>query len=138
MADVDTLLEALDRVGALPGRSVSAHLDPALADAAKVAVALGLSESVSALTGSALHAELRRLTLRATLDAHYAERPTDRPSAADVALFLATTRKLAVVDDQPTLPTILRDMAEAMGLDVDPEALLAAAVGHLALRGSAA
>ncbi len=80
---VDDLLDALDHVGTRPGRSVSAHLDPALGEAAKVAVALGLTESVSALTGSALHAELKRLALRAALDEHYAERPADRPRLVD-------------------------------------------------------
>jgi len=40
--------------------------------------------------------------------------------------------------DRPDLPTVLHDMAEAMGADVDPETLLAATVGHLAISGSAA
>ncbi|MDQ3430881.1 MAG: hypothetical protein M3467_01400, partial [Actinomycetota bacterium] len=79
MAQLADLLDALEHVGDQPGRPVSAHLDPALNDAAKAAVALGLTESVSALTGAALGAELRRLALRVTLDAHYARRPDDRP-----------------------------------------------------------
>ncbi len=137
MAQLADLLDALERVGDQAGRPVSAHLDPALNDAAKAAVALGLTESVSALTGAALGAELRRLTLRATLDAHYARRPDDRPHVAEVALFLAAARKLPVAD-RPDLPAILRGMADAMGADVDPETLLAATVGHLAISGSAA
>jgi hypothetical protein len=137
MAQLADLLDALEHVGDKPGRPVSAHLDPALNDAAKAAVALGLTESVSALTGTALGAELRRLALRVTLDAHYSRRPDDRPHVAEVALFLAAARKLPVAD-RPDLPTILRGMAEVMGADVDPETLLAATVGHLAISGSAA
>ncbi|MGH4014110.1 MAG: hypothetical protein ACRDSL_09315 [Pseudonocardiaceae bacterium] len=137
MAELADLLDALDRTGDQPGRPVSAHLDPALNDAAKTAVALGLAESVSALTGAALHAELRRLALRAVLDAHYARRPDDRPHVAEVALFLATVRKLPVADCAE-LPAVLRGMADVLGADVDPETLLAATVGHLAIRGSAA
>lgn len=137
MAELVDLLDALERIDDQPGRPVSAHLDPALNEAAKAAVALGLTESVSALAGAALHAELRRLALRAVLDAHYARRPDDRPHVAEVAQFLAAARKLPVVD-RPDLPTVLRAMAEAMGADVDPETLLAAAVGHLAISGSAA
>lgn len=137
MAQLVDLLDALERIGDQAGRPVSAHLDPALNDAAKAAVALGLTESVSALTGTALHAELRRLALRATLDAHYARRPDERPHVAEVALFLAAARKLSIAD-RPELPMILRGMADAMGADVDPETLLAATVGHLAISGSAA
>lgn len=137
MAELNDLLEALDRVGRQPGRPVSAHLDPALTAAAKVAVALGLTDSVSALTGHALHAELHRLALRGALDEMYLQRPDDRPSAAEVAQFLATARRLPVVD-RPELPTTLQKMAEAMGPDVDPDVLLAATVGHLMISGSAA
>ena len=92
---------------------------------------------MSALTGAALHAELRRLVLRVILEGHYAHRPEERPHVAEVALFLATARRLPVMD-RPDLPTVLHDMAEAMGADVDPETLLAATVGHLAISGSAA
>lgn len=53
MAD---LLGALERTGDQPGRTVSAHLDPILNEAAKAAVALGLAEPVSAFTGKALQA----------------------------------------------------------------------------------
>ena len=42
------------------------------------------------------------------------------------------------VADHPDLPTTLRGMADAMGADVDPDTLLAATVGHLAVSGSAA
>lgn len=100
-------------------------------------MALGLTDSVSALTGIALHAELRRLGLRAALDEVYRQRPDDRPSAAEVAHFLATTRKLPVAQ-RPELPLALQKMAEAMGPDTDPETLLAATVGHLVISGSAA
>jgi len=137
MAQLADLLDALERIGDQPGRPVSAHLDPAINDAAKTAVALGLTESVSALTGTALHAELRRLALRAALDGHYDRWPDDRPHVAEVALFLAAARKLPVAD-RPELPTALREMADAMGADVDPETLLAATAGHLAISGSAA
>lgn len=137
MAGLADLLDALERVGDQPGRPVSAHLDPALNEAAKAAVALGLTESVSALTGAALHAELRRLVLRAILDSHYARRPDERPHVAEIALFLARARRLPVTN-RPDLPAVLHDMAEAMGADVDPETLLAATVGHLAISGSAA
>lgn len=136
MATVDDLLDALDRVGSQPGRPVSAHLDPALNAAAKVAVSLGLADSVSGLTEDALRVQLRRLALRAALDAHYAERPSDRPSVVDVALFLATVRKLPAAD-HPALRGVLTELAEAMG-EADPDTLLAAAVGHLAITGSAA
>lgn len=137
MAELADLLDALERMGDQPGRPVSAHLDPALNEAAKAAVALGLTESVSALTGAALHAELRRLALRGFLDAHYARRPDDRPHVAEVARFLAVARKLPVAD-RPDLPTVLHAMADVMGADVDPETLLAATVGHLAISESAA
>jgi hypothetical protein len=137
MAQLADLLKALERIGDQPGRPVSAHLDPALNEAAKIAVALGLSESVSALTGAALHAELRRLALRTALDDYYARRPADRPSAAEIALFLASVRKLAVAG-HPDLPTVLHSMTDALGANVDPETLLAATVGHLAISGSAA
>lgn len=46
-------------------------------------------------------------------------------------------RKLPVAD-RPDLPTVLHAMADAMGPEVDPEMLLAATVGHLAISGSAA
>jgi len=137
MAELTDLLDALERVGDQPGRPVSAHLDPALNEAAKAAVALGLTESVSALTGAALHAELRRLALRGVLDAHYAQRPDDRPHVAEVARYLAAARKLPVAD-RPDLPKVLYEMADVMGADIDPETLLAATVGHLAISGSAA
>ncbi len=137
MTQLADLLDALERTGDQPGRPVSAHLDPALNEAAKAAVALGLAESVSALTGAALHGELRRLALRAVLDAHYAQRPDDRPHVAEVALFLAKARKLPFAD-RADLPSVLRLLADAMGTDVDPETLLAATVGHLAIGGSAA
>jgi len=71
VAQLANLLDALGRIGDQPGRPVSAHLDPALDDAARAAVALGLTESVSALTRTALDAELRRLALRVTLGAPY-------------------------------------------------------------------
>jgi hypothetical protein len=134
MAD---LLDALERTGDQPGRPVSAHLDPALNEAAKAAVALGLAESVSALTGATLYTELRRLALRAVLDAHYVQRPDDRPHVAEVALFLAKARKLPVAG-RADISVVLRAVADAMGSDVDPETLLAATVGHLAVGGSAA
>ncbi|MGH8932860.1 MAG: hypothetical protein ACRDZO_20125 [Egibacteraceae bacterium] len=137
MAELEDLLDALGAVGAQAGRPVSAHLDPALGRAAKAAVALGLAGSVSALTGTALHSELRRLALRASLDAHYALRPEDRPRAAEVALFLARARKLQVANRQD-LPVVLRAMEDAMGPDVDPDTLLAATVAHLTVTGSAA
>ena len=108
-----------------------------LNEAAKAAVALGLTDSVSAFTGMALQAELRRLALRATLDDHYAGRPDDRPSVAKVALFLAAARKLPVAN-RLDLPAALHAMADVLGRDVDPETLLAATVGHLAISGSAA
>lgn len=82
-------------------------------------------------------AELRRLALRGALDAHYARRPDDRPHVAEVALFLATVRKLPVAD-RPDLPKVLYEMADVMGAEVDPETLLAATVGHLAISGSSA
>jgi hypothetical protein len=138
MASVDHLLDALDRVGTEPRRPVSAHLDPALGEAAKAAVALGLTDSVSALTGAALHTELRRLALRAVLDEHYAKHPSDKPSAAEVALFLARARRLAAASDEAKLFGVLRGLERALGEDVDPETLLAAAVGHFALDDSAA
>ncbi|MGH3765082.1 MAG: hypothetical protein ACRDS0_16120 [Pseudonocardiaceae bacterium] len=137
MAQLADLLDALERTGDQPGRPISAHLDPALNEAAKAAVALGLAESVSALTGSALHAELRRLALRAVLDAHYAQQPDDRPHVAEVALFLAKARKLPIAGSAD-LPAVLRRVADAIGPGVDPETLLAATVGHLAIGGSAA
>ncbi len=138
MAELDDLLDALDRVGTGPGRPVSAHLDPALTDAARAAVALGLAESVSALTGAALHAELRRLALRSALDDHYARHPADKPPVAEVAYFLATARRLPAVD-RPNLLTALYDMTEALGAGIDPETLLVATVGHLTIgQGSAA
>ncbi len=110
MTSVDQLLDALDRIGSEPRRPVSAHLDPALGEAAKAAVAPGLTDSVSALTGAALHAELRRLTLRAVLDEHYATYPSDKPSAADVALFLARDRKLPDASDEAKLSGVLHDL----------------------------
>ena len=134
---LDGLLDALDRVGEQPGRPVSAHLDPALNAAAKAAVALGLASSVSGLTGDALLAELRRLALRASLDAHYREQPDDRPDTAEVALFIAQARTLAAAD-RDDLADALRAMHAAMGPDVDPETLLAATVAHLTVGGSAA
>ncbi len=137
MTQLADLLDALDRTGNQPGRPVSAHLDPALNEAAKAAVALGLAESVSALTGAALHAELRRLALRAVLNAHYAQRPQDRPHVAEVAMFLAQARRLPIAG-RAELSAVLHALADAMGADVDPETLLAATVGHLTIGGSAA
>jgi hypothetical protein len=109
---------------------VSAHLDPAVNEAAKAAVALGLTDSVSALTGDALVAELRRLALRAALDAHYHEHPSDRPEVAEVALYLAQARGL-VVTERDDLPDALRAMSAAMGDASQAEALLAATAAHL-------
>lgn len=137
MTRLADLLDALERTGNQPGRPVSTHLDPALNAAAKAAVALGLADSVSALTSTALHAELRRLALRAVLDAHYVQRPADRPHVAEVALFLAEARKLPIAG-RADLSAVLHTLADAMGADVDPETLLAATVGHLAIGGSAA
>jgi hypothetical protein len=136
MAALADLLDALERTGDQPGRPVSAHLDPALNEAAKAAVVLGLAESVSALTGAALHAELRRLALRAVLDAPYAQRADDRPHVAEIALFLAKARNLPFAG-RADLSSVLRALADAMGTDVDPEALLAATAGHLAIGGFA-
>jgi integrase len=134
---VDDLLDALDRVGAEPGRPVSAHLDPALNDAAKAAVALGLATSVSGLTGQALLTELRRLALRAALDAHYTDQPGDRPDVAEVAAFLARARRLQIADRED-LADVLATVRDAMGPDVDAESLLAATAAHLTITGSAA
>ncbi|HET9257521.1 MAG TPA: hypothetical protein VFO16_20290 [Pseudonocardiaceae bacterium] len=137
VAEWEDLLDALDHVGGQPGRPVSAHLDPALTAAAKVAVSLGLADSVSALTSAALQAELRRLAPRGALEEVYRQQPGDRPSAAEVAHFLATARKLPVAR-HPELPMALQKMADVMDPDIDPEILLAATAGHLAIRGSAA
>lgn len=115
----------------------SRHISIRHSTAAKTVVALGLAESVSALTGTALHAELRRLAFRAVLDAHYDQRPDDRPHIAEVALFLAKARKLPFAG-RADLSSVLRALADAMGSDVDPETLLAATVRHLATGGSAA
>lgn len=134
---LDDLLAALDRVGTQPGRPVSAHLDPALNDAAKAAVKLGLATSVSGLTGDALLAELQRLALRATLDAHYDDHPSDRPDPVEVAHFLAEARRLDIAQ-RDDLTDALQRMRDAMGDDVDPETLLAATAAHLAISGSAA
>ncbi len=101
MAQLADLLDALGRIGDQPGRPVSAHLDPALDDAARAAVALGLTESVSALTRTALDAELRRLALRVTLGAPYTRRPDDRPHVAEVALFLAAVSLSRIVRTCP-------------------------------------
>lgn len=137
-AELDRLHDALDRVGTSPGRPVSAHLDPALTDAAKAAVALGLADSVSALTGEALHRELRRFALRCSLEDYYTEYPQDRPSAAEVALHIAAVRGNPLADD-PDLPAALDEMAAALGPEIDPQTLLTATVGHLRIRrGSAA
>lgn len=134
---VDDLLDALDRVGDQPGRPVSAHLDPALNDAAKAAVALGLATSVSGLTGQALLTELRRLALRAALDAHYTDQPGDRPDVAEVAAFMARARRLQIADRED-LADVLATVRDAMGPDVDAESLLAATAAHLTITGSAA
>lgn len=134
---LDDLLAALDRVGTQPGRPVSAHLDPALNDAAKAAVKLGLATSVSGLTGDALLAELRRLALRATLEAHYEDHPGDRPDPVEVAQFLAEARRLDIAQ-RDDLVDALRAMHDAMDPTVDPEILLAATAAHLAISGSAA
>jgi hypothetical protein len=137
MPALDDLINALDRVGTKPGRAVSAHLDPALNDAAKAAVAAGLATSVSGLTGDALLAELRRLALRATLDTHYHRHPDDRPDPVEVATFIAQARHLDVAEHDD-LHDALVHMRDAMGDDVDPETLLAATAAHLAVAGSAA
>lgn len=135
---LDRLHDALGRVGEGPGRPVSAHLDPALTEAAKAAVALGLADSVSALTGDALYLELRRLALGAALEGYYERYPEDRPSAAEVALHMATVRRNPLADDLD-LPAALDEMAAVLGPDVDPQTLLTATVGHLKIRrGSAA
>lgn len=138
MAALDDLHRALARVGTAAGRPVSAHLDPALTEAAKAAVALGFADSVSALTGDALHSELRRIALRCALEEYYEEHPDDRPSVAEVAHYAAKARRHPLADDPELMPA-LQQMAAALGADVDPEILLTATVGHLALRrGSAA
>ncbi len=134
---LDDLLDTLDQVGAQPGRSVSAHLDPALNEAAKTAVELGLAASVSGLTGEALLGELRRLALRAALDGHEADHPADRPDPVEVARFLAEARELDIAE-RDDLSDVLGAMHEAMGTRTDPEMLLAATAAHLAVAGSAA
>ncbi|MGH3564619.1 MAG: hypothetical protein ACRDRH_01020 [Pseudonocardia sp.] len=137
MDNLDRLHDALDRVGEGPGRPVSAHLDPALTEAAKAAVAMGLADSVSALTGDALYLELRRLALGAALEEHYERYPEDRPSVAEVAHRMAVVRKLPIAD-RPNLLTLLEDMADALGQNVHPEDLLTATIGHLAISGKPA
>lgn len=137
MDDLDRLHDALDRVGEGPGRPVSAHLDPALTEAAKAAVAMGLADSVSALTGDALYLELRRLALGAALEEHYERYPEDCPSVAEVAHRMAVVRKLPIAD-RPDLLTLLEDMADALGQDVHPEDVLMATIGHVAISGESA
>ncbi len=134
MSALDDLHQALDRVGTRPGRPVSAHLDPALTEAAKAAVALGLADSVSALTGESLHQELRRLAFGAALEEYFEEFPEQRPSVAAVAYALATARGLPMTG-RPDLMSLLEQMADALGQDVHPEDLLMATTGHLALNG---
>jgi hypothetical protein len=126
------LLDALDRIGDRPGKAVSAHLDPALSEAAKAAVALGASGSVSAFTGQALERALRSVALRHVLDEHYGEHPEDRPTCADVALHLARARALPAAGAERFVDA-LRAMEAAMPDERDPEALLAATVAHLSL-----
>lgn len=137
VAALDRLHDALDRVGSSPGRPVSAHLDPALTEAAKAAVALGLADSVSALTGDALYRQLRNLALGAALDEYFDEYPEDRPSAAEVAHHIATVRRLPMAS-RPDLLSLLERLAARLGQDVHPENLLMAAKGHLAMLDSPA
>lgn len=134
---LDKLHDALDRVGDGPGRPVSAHLDPALTEAAKAAVALGLADSVSALTGDAMYLELRRLALGAALEEYFERYPEDRPSVAEVTHHLAVVRKLPIAD-RPDLMAVLEAIAVALGQDIHPEDLLIAARGHFAMQGVSA
>jgi len=120
-------------MGEKPGRPVSAHLDPALTEAAKAAVAMGLADSVSALTGEALYRELRALALGAALDEYDEQYPEDRPSVAEIAHRLAVVRRRPVAE-RPELMTVLESMAEVLSQDVHPEDLLFATEGHLALQ----
>jgi hypothetical protein len=86
---VRRIVELLDSTDG-PTTNTSMRIPEALREAAAIAVGeLGAAESTTALTVDALRATLEALVMQVTLDEHYRQHPSARPTLADLAIAAA-------------------------------------------------
>ena len=87
---LDDLMVLLDQLDSEGPTVVSSVREPAaLKEALKVAVELGLDETVNSATVRAVRDRLEVFAQRLALDAHYAVHPEARPTLAEVAAAAA-------------------------------------------------
>ena len=100
------------------------RLPVTLRDAASLAVEhLGAAPSTTALTATALRRALETVVMETTLELHYEQHPSARPTLAEVALALATQDGSPLVDR----PDLIASAAEAVTLrraDADADDVL--------------
>lgn len=127
-ADEEQLFACLERLDEGTTVVTSVRQPAALREALRVAVHLGMDESVNDATVQAVRDRLEAFAQRRALEAHYEEHPEARPSLGDLALAGAELDGSSLADDPDLVYAAARQIAEIKA-DATPDDVLVYAAG---------